>query len=49
MYDSGAVEGSEHWNIRTMRDREGELVEEMKKYQLEMLGASETKVRVYKQ
>ena len=33
------------WNIRTMSGREVELVEGMKKYQLEMLGASEAKVR----
>ena len=33
------------WNIRTMRGRERELVEEMKKYRLEMLGVSETKAR----
>ena len=33
------------WNIRTMSGREVELVEEMKKYRLEMLGVSEAKVR----
>ena len=33
------------WNIRTMSGREVELVEEMKKYWLEMLGVSEAKVR----
>ena len=33
------------WNIRTLSGREVELVEEMKKYRLEVLGASETKVR----
>ena len=33
------------WNIRTMTGREEELVEEMKKYRLEMLGVSETKAR----
>ena len=33
------------WNIRTMSGREVELVEEMKKYRLEMLGVSEGKVK----
>ena len=33
------------WNIRRMRGRESELVDEMKKYRLEMLGVSETKAR----
>ena len=33
------------WNFRTMSGREIELVEEMKKYRLELLGVSEAKVR----
>ena len=33
------------WNIRAMRGRESKLVDEMTKYQPEMLGVSETKAR----
>ena len=33
------------WNIRTMSGREVELVEEIKKHRLEMLGVSEAKVK----
>ena len=33
------------WNIRIMSGREVELVEEMKKYRLEMLGVSEANMR----
>ena len=33
------------WNVRTMNGREQELVEEMKRCRLEVLGVSETKVR----
>lgn len=33
------------WNIRTMRGRESELMDEMKKNRLKMLGVSETKAR----
>ena len=33
------------WNIRTMKGKETELVEEMKKYRLKMLGVSEAKMR----
>ena len=35
------------WNVRTMNSREQELVAEMEKYWLEMLGVSEAKVRGY--
>ena len=33
------------WNVTTMNGRELELVQEMKKYCLEVLSVSETKVR----
>ena len=33
------------WNVRSMNGKEEELVAEMKKYRLEVLGVSETKVR----
>ena len=33
------------WNVRSINGKEEELVAEMKKYQLEVLGLSETKVR----
>lgn len=33
------------WNVRSLRGREEELIEEMVKYKLEVLGASETKVK----
>ena len=33
------------WNVRSMNSKEEELVAEMKKYRLEVLGVSETKVR----
>ena len=33
------------WNVRTLNGREQELVAEMKKYRLEVLGVSEAKVR----
>ena len=33
------------WNVRTVNGREQELVEEMKKYRLDVLGISEAKVR----
>ena len=31
------------WNVRTMRGKDWELIEEMKKYDLSVLGISETK------
>ena len=34
-----------YWNVRKMNGREQELVEEMKKYRLDILGISEAKVR----
>ena len=33
------------WNVRSLRGREEELVEEMVKYRLEVLGVSETKLK----
>ena len=33
------------WNVRTMSGREEELVDEMKRYGLKVLGVSETKMR----
>ena len=33
------------WNVRTMSGREEELVDEMRKYGLEVLGVSEAKVK----
>ena len=33
------------WNVRSLRGREEELLEEMEKYKLEILGVSETKMK----
>ena len=33
------------WNVRTISSREEELVDEMKRYRLEVLGVSEVKLR----
>ena len=47
-YDSDLVSDISRfgcWNVRTLNGREQELVAEMKKYRLEVLGVSEAKVR----
>ena len=33
------------WNVRSLRGREEKLIQEMKKYRLEVLGVSETKMK----
>ena len=47
-YDSDLVSDISRfgcWNVRTLNRREQELVAEMKKYRLKVLGVSEAKVR----
>ena len=33
------------WNVRSLKGREEELLEEMEKYRLEIVGVSETKMK----
>ena len=39
------TDGTPYWNVRTMSSREEELIDEMNRYGLEVLGVSEARMK----